>query len=96
MLTESLVLIFYIIYFSLPFGHTQGVEQAGPFDADAAFGCIIDQLPQYILGVYYNSINTGDKAFVVRIMPQMQLAASFMLNELKMSQGERSRNIIEK
>ncbi|MBA2457435.1 MAG: hypothetical protein H0V43_00595 [Gemmatimonadales bacterium] len=68
------------------------MEQAGPFDANAAFGCIIDQLPQYILGVYYNSINTGDKAFVVRVMPQLQLAASFMLNELKMAQGKKTKN----
>ena len=48
------------------------------------FGCIMDQLPHYILAHYFQTVNTGDLGFLRQQMPSIDKAAGFLLETMQM------------
>ena len=51
-----------------------------PKDSSTMFGCIMDQVPHYILAHYYQVANSGDLAFLREQMSSIDAAAGFLLH----------------
>lgn len=45
----------------------------------APWGQLVDQVPQFILAMYLHALNTGDRAFVRRVMPALEKVTANML-----------------
>eukprot|EP01046_Picozoa_sp_COSAG06_P018232 COSAG06_NODE_1261_length_10074_cov_21.232882_9_plen_526_part_00 len=55
-----------------------------PKDSQTMFGCLLDQLPHYILANYHQVINTGDLGFLKEQMRSIDAAAGFLLHAMQM------------
>jgi hypothetical protein len=65
-----------------------GVEQnpiRTPKDASSMFGCLMDQVPHYILAQYHQVLNTGDLGFLREQMASIDQAADFLLRSMRMN-----------
>lgn len=57
-----------------------------PKDSSTMFGCIMDQVPHYILAHYYQVANSGDLAFLREQMSSIDAAAGFLLHSMQMQE----------
>jgi len=62
-----------------PNGFVNAYWQPFGFHSPTLFGNFHEPVPQFILAIYEQAINTGDRAFVQRIMPILDRVASYML-----------------
>ena len=50
------------------------------------FGCIMDQMPHYILAHYYQVVNSGDLKFLQDQISSIDAAAGFLLHSMQMQE----------